>query len=53
MSFDDFFDQNDFLIDPEEMENNSGETFDTGIAPDIFTSGQQPDIFNTKDVAVN
>lgn len=53
MSFDDFFNQEDFLIDPDDMENTSGETFDTGIVPDIFASGQSPDIFTTKDAVVD
>ena len=50
MVMDDFFDQDDFLIDPEDIEENtSGETWDTGISPDIFASGESQDIFSTKD----
>jgi len=49
MQFDDFFDQEDFLIDPEDLENKSDEAWDTGINPDIFTSGVEQDIFTTKE----
>jgi hypothetical protein len=47
MEFEDFFDQEDFLIDPDELENKDGETWDTGIEPDIFSSGVEQDIFTT------
>jgi hypothetical protein len=50
MEFDDFFAQDEFLIDPDEAELvSSKENFDTGIAPDIFASGESPDIFTTKE----
>lgn len=49
MQFDDFFDQDDFLIDPEDLENTSDENWDTGVKPDIFVSGGEQDIFSTKD----
>jgi len=52
MAFEDFFDQEDFLIDPEDVNSGTGETWDTGSSPDIFTSGQAPDIFTTKDAIV-
>ena len=51
MAFDDFFQQDEFLIDPEDLETPSGENWDTGIQPDIFATGESPDIFTTKDVA--
>ena len=49
MQFDDFFDQEDFMIDPEDLENKSDEVWETGIDPDIFVSGAEQDIFSTKD----
>lgn len=48
-NFDDFFDQTEFLIDPDEHEIVQRENWDTGINPDIFSSGETPDIFTTKD----
>lgn len=50
--FDDFFGQDEFLIDPEDAQNlpEGAENWDTGIAPDIFKSGENQDIFNTKDL---
>ena len=50
MEFDDFFDQTEFLIDPDESDIVQAENFDTGNAPDIFATGETPDIFTTKDV---
>ncbi len=52
MDFDDFFGQDEFLIDPEDAQNlpEGAENWDTGIAPDIFKSGENQDIFNTKDL---
>ena len=48
MSYEDFFGQEDFLIDPEDLETeNTTEPFDTGIVPDIFASGDNQDIFST------
>lgn len=39
----------DFLIDPEDVnEITVSEAWDTGNSADIFASGEQPDIFNTK-----
>lgn len=52
MAFDDFFQSDEFLIDPEDLETPSGENWDTGIQPDIFATGELPDIFTTKDAAV-
>lgn len=51
VGFDDFFDDGDFMIDPEENGNipdNTRENWDTGISPDIFASGERQDIFSTK-----
>ena len=45
--FEDLLTDDDFLIDPE-IEEVSDENWDTGITPDIFTSGQEPDIFTTR-----
>lgn len=52
--FDDFFDEGDFIItDPEDISGDLpetvGEGWDTGMNPDIFASGETPDIFSTKD----
>jgi hypothetical protein len=48
--FDDFFDEGDFVIDPDDLHSReTGENWDTGIAPDIFASGEQQDIFSTKN----
>lgn len=49
MEFDDFFDQTEFLIDPDEKELQTDEKWDTGIPSDIFASGEPVDIFTTKD----
>lgn len=48
--FDDFFSQDDFLIDQEDMELEVSESdsWDTGISPDIFATGESQDIFNTR-----
>jgi len=46
--FDDFFGQEDFLIDPDEKELKTTENWDTGIDSDIFVTGSNPDIFSTK-----
>lgn len=49
--FDDFFQQDEFLIDPEDIKPSEDvENWDTGNTPDIFASGQEPDIFSTKNV---
>jgi len=53
MAFEDFFGQDDFLIDPEDLESATdvtagGESWDTGSIPDIFASGECQDIFSTK-----
>ena len=50
MPFDDFFNQDEFLIDPEDTQDLpvTTENWDTGIDADIFASGESPDIFNTK-----
>jgi hypothetical protein len=53
MAFDDFFQQDEFLIDPEDFKQSDGiENWDTGNQPDIFASGNEPDIFSTKNVVV-
>jgi hypothetical protein len=49
MAFDDFFQQDEFMIDPEDLETPQGESWDTGIQQDIFASGEKQDIFNTRD----
>lgn len=48
---DDFFDIDEFVIDPEELQNHPerGEVFDTGHDQDLFSSGTPQDIFTTKD----
>lgn len=47
--FDDFFDEGDFIIDPEDIESRDDiEEWDTGIDPDLFASGGDQDIFSTK-----
>mgnify|MGYP003565084696 CR=1 FL=1 len=47
-NFDDFFNEGDFVIDPDDFyPRETGENWDTGIDPDIFTSGEQQDIFFT------
>jgi hypothetical protein len=53
MAFDDFFDEGDFLIDPDDVNSGTGEAWDTGVQPDIFATGEAPDIFTTKDAVVN
>ena len=45
----DFFGEEEFLIDPEDLEVKGNENWDTGINPDIFSTGETPDIFSTKD----
>ncbi len=47
--FDDFFAQDEFLIDPDDLELETDENWDTGIKSDIFATGQNPDIFKTKE----
>ena len=50
MAFDDLFTNDDFLIDPEdEREIVQTESWDTGNSPDIFASGERPDIFSTRN----
>lgn len=52
--FDDFFGQDDFLIDPDDVDDiPQGENWNTGIHPDIFTSGNNQDIFSTKSAIDN
>ena len=46
---DDFFDMDEFMIDPEEQPVEDWELFDTGQSSDIFSSGQPQDIFNTNE----
>jgi len=47
---DDFFNIDEFVIDPDEVgEVSDEELFDTGQAPDLFSSGTPQDIFNTKE----
>jgi len=46
----DFFDIDEFVIDPDELTNvPESEIFDTGQQQDLFSSGVQQDIFTTKD----
>lgn len=46
----DFFDIEEFVIDPDELAPvEPRELFDTGQAPDLFSSGQPQDIFNAKE----
>jgi hypothetical protein len=49
--YDDFFDIDEFVIDPGEAENmpTTDEMFDTGRDQDLFSSGVPQDIFNTKE----
>jgi hypothetical protein len=50
MAFDDLFGTDDFLIDPEEVQEViATEGWDTGNEPDIFGTGQRQDIFSTKE----
>lgn len=50
MAFDDLFSNDDFLIDPEDVRDVApSENWDTGNEDDIFKSGNQPDIFSTKE----
>ncbi len=51
MSNGDFFDIDEFVIDPEEVTApvDAGEIFDTGREQDLFSSGTPQDIFTTKD----
>ena len=54
--FDDFFDlaEEDFIIDPDDYHSrDDNESWDTGIEPDIFSTGQAQDIFTTKDVSLD
>lgn len=53
MAYEDFFDEGDFLIDPEDVNSGTGEAWDTGVPCDIFATGHEPDIFTTKDAVVN
>ncbi len=52
MDFDEFFGQDEFMIDPEDVKDlpANAENWDTGNTPDIFKSGENPDIFSTKDM---
>lgn len=45
--YEDFLGQEDFMIDPEDLDVESTEPFETGIVPDIFASGENQDIFST------
>ncbi len=50
MAFDEIFGPDDFVIDPEDVRDVvQNENWDTGNEPDIFKSGERPDIFSTKD----
>jgi len=47
---DDFFDIDEFVIDPDEIAPvEEGELWDTGQTQDIFSSGHPQDIFTTKE----
>ena len=47
--FDDFLGSEDFLIlEEEDYASPDGESWDTGVAPDIYSTGQPQDIFSTK-----
>jgi hypothetical protein len=48
--FDDLFGPDDFMLDPEDVQNQveGTESWDTGNESDIFASGESPDIFTTK-----
>lgn len=48
---DDFFDIDEFVIDPDEVNApvEEGELFDTGHESDLFSSGQPTDLFSTKE----
>lgn len=47
---DDFFDIDEFVIDPDEVGAVSDEElFDTGRDQDLFSSGTPQDIFNTRE----
>lgn len=46
----DFFDIDEFVIDPDELAPvNPDEVFDTGQSQDLFSSGVPQDIFSTKE----
>lgn len=48
MAFDDFFSNEDFVLDVDELEAAANEEpWDTGLEPDIFATGETPDIFST------
>jgi hypothetical protein len=48
MAFDDFFSNDDFVLDVEELEAAANEEpWDTGVEPDVFATGENPDIFST------
>lgn len=48
MQNDDFFNIDEFVIDPDEVGAvTEDELFDTGRDPDLFSSGTPQDIFNT------
>jgi hypothetical protein len=49
MAFDDLFGPDDFVISTDdERDVVQTENWDTGNDPDIFASGEVPDIFSTK-----
>lgn len=48
MAFDDFFGDDEFLLDVEELEAAAGEeAWDTGQPSDVFATGEKSDIFTT------
>ena len=50
MNNDDFFDIDEFVIDPDEIAPvDESELFDTGREQDLFSSGIPQDIFTTKE----
>ena len=50
--YDDFFGQDEFLIEPDTRDSRDSENWDTGNSPDIFATGEASDIFSTKDVVM-
>lgn len=47
--FDDLFEIEDFIIDPDELHPRDNESWDSGIEQDIFSTGTPQDIFSTRD----
>lgn len=48
--FEDLLGADDFILDPEDIQSVApgGEGWDSGIEPDIFASGETPDLWSTK-----